>query len=293
MQIVSILIDVVGPVFLVALVGYIWARSGNPLDSGFVALIVNSLATPCLIIDTLTRSGLKVSALGEMAAAAVVSMSITLALAYLLLRAMTLPVKTFLPALTWSNGGNIGLPMCLFAFGPQGLSLAIAYFTISSLSNYTIAQGIAAGGMRFGQVIRMPIIYAIALALTLVVTGTQMPVFAARAVQLIGGIAVPLMLLSLGYSLASLTVASLNRSLLLSLARLLGGFAIGWFTAWLFGLTGIARGVLIIESAMPVAVLNYLFAARYGNDPHEVAGLVVISTMVSVFLLPLFLYTVM
>ena len=79
----------------------------------------------------------------------------------------------------------------------------------------------------------------------------------------------------------------------MSLARLLGGFAIGWFTAWLFGLEGVARGVLIIESAMPVAVLNYLFAARYGNQPQEVAGLVVISTLLAVLLLPLFLATVM
>ena len=293
MQIASILLDVVGPVFLVALVGYIWARSGHPLDSGFVALIVNSIATPCLIIDTLVRSRLEVSALGEMAAAACVSMALTLASAYVLLRVSRLPIKTFLPALTWSNGGNIGLPMCLFAFGEKGLSLAIAYFTISSLSNYTIAQGIAAGGMRFGQIIRMPIVYAIALALALVITGAQMPVFAGRAIQLVAGIAVPLMLLSLGYSLASLTIASLNRSVLLALARLLGGFAIGWFTAWLFGLQGIARGVLIIESAMPVAVLNYLFAARYGNQPHEVAGLVVISTLMAVLLLPVFLWTVM
>lgn len=293
MQIASILLDVVGPVFLVALVGYIWARSGHPLDSGFVALIVNSIATPALIVDTLTRSRLEVSALGEMAAAAVVCMVLTLAAAYVMLRLSNLPIKTFLPALTWSNGGNIGLPMCLFAFGEKGLSLAIAYFTISSLSNYTVAQGIAAGGMRFGQIMRMPIVYAIALALGLVITGTQMPVFAGRAIQLIAGIAVPLMLLSLGYSLASLTIASLNRSVLLALARLLGGFAIGWFTAWLFGLEGVARGVLIIESAMPVAVLNYLFAARYNNQPQEVAGLVVISTLMSVLLLPVFLWTVM
>lgn len=293
MQIASILLDVVGPVFLVALVGYIWARSGNPLDSAFVALIVNSIATPCLIIDTLTRSGLKPQALGEMAAAAIVCMAITLAASYALLRAAKLPLKTFWPAMTWSNGGNIGLPMCLFAFGEKGLSLAIAFFTISSLSNYTIAQGIAAGGMRFGEIIKMPIIYAIAFALILVLGGFQMPVFAGRAVQLIGGIAVPMMLLSLGYSLANLTVSSMRRSLLLSLARLLGGFAIGWLVAWMFGLTGIARGVLIIESAMPAAVLNYLFAARYNNQPEEVAGLVVLSTLMALLFLPIFLWTVM
>jgi len=293
MEIASILLNVVGPVFLVAMVGYIWARSGNPLDTGFVALIVNSIATPCLIIDTLTRSGLQPAALAEMAAAAAASMGVMLAVSWALLRVSDLPVRTFLPALTWSNGGNIGLPLCLFAFGEAGLSLAIAFFTVSSLSNYTIAQGIAAGGMRFGQIVRMPIVYAIALALTLVMTGTQLPVFAGRAVNLLGSIAVPLMLLSLGYSLASLTVSSLRISLLLSLFRLLGGFAIGWAVAWMFGMTGVARGVLVVQSAMPAAVLNYLFAVRYGNQPEEVAGLVVLSTLVAVAFLPVFLWLVM
>lgn len=293
MQILQILFDVVAPVFLVAFVGYLWARSGQKLDAAFVAVMVNTVATPCLILDTLVRTGVKASALSLMAGAAAAVMSITLLLGWLLLKAMNESVRTYLPAMTWSNAGNMGLPLSLFAFGEQGLSLAIAFFTISSLSNYTVGQGIAAGGISFREIIRMPIVYAIGLALVLIATGLQMPLFAGRAVQLLGGIAVPLMLLSLGYSLASLKITSLRTAVLLSFARLLGGFAIGWAVAWLFGLEGVARGVVVIQSAMPAAVLNHLFAARYGNNPQEVAGLVVISTTLAMFLLPVFLWTVM
>lgn len=293
MQILQILFDVVAPVFLVALVGYLWARSGQKLDSAFVALLVNTIATPCLILDTLVRTGVKATALSVMAGAAAVTTVVTLFAAWLLLKLMKQPVRTYLPAMTWSNAGNMGLPLSLFAFGEQGLSLAIAFFTLSSLSNYTVGQGIAAGGISFGQIMRMPIVYAIGLALVLIATDTKMPLFAGRAVQLLGGIAVPLMLLSLGYSLANLKFTSLRTSLILSIVRLVGGFAIGWGVASMFGLTGVARGVVVIQSAMPAAVLNYLFAARYGNDPQEVAGLVVISTTLAMALLPLFLWTVM
>lgn len=293
MQILQILFDVVAPVFLVAFVGYLWARSGQKLDSAFVAVLVNTIATPCLILDTLLRTGVKAQALSVMAGAAAATMAATLLAAWLLLRAMGQPIRTYLPAMTWSNAGNMGLPLSLFAFGEQGLSLAIAFFTVSSLSNYTIGQGVAAGGISFREILRMPIVYAIALALGLILTGLQMPLFMGRAVQLLGGIAVPLMLLSLGYSLASLQITSLSTALILAFARLLGGFAIGWAVASLFGLSGVERGVVVIQSAMPAAVLNYLFAARYNNNPQEVAGLVVISTTLAMLLLPVFLWTVM
>ena len=51
---------------------------------------------------------------------------------------------------------------------------------------------------------------------------------------------------------------------------------------------------MVIESAMPVAVYNYMFAARYNNRPEDVAGLVVLSTaIVAIGALPVFLWTLM
>jgi len=293
MQVFSILLNVVGPVVLVAFTGWLWAKRGQKLNSSFVAPLVNNVATPCLILDTLLRTGVQPAALSVMAGAAAASIALTLIASWALIRVSGQSVQTFLPAMTWSNAGNIGLPLCLFAFGSEGLSLAIAFFTISSLTNYTLGQGVAAGGLSFAQLLRMPIVYVIALALALIATDNQLPQFVGRAVQLLGGIAVPLMLLSLGYSLATLKIASIRLSLMFALARLIGGFAIGWAVAWMFGLEGVARGVVVIQSAMPAAVLNYLFALRYGNDPQEVAGVVVLSTLFAVLLLPLFLLSVM
>jgi len=293
MQVFHVLLNVVGPVVLVAFTGWLWAMRKQSFDAGFVGALVNNIATPCLIVDTLLRTGVQPAALSTMGVAAFATIALTLAASWLMILAAGQQVRTFLPSMTWSNAGNIGLPLSLFAFGAEGLSLAIAFFTISSLTNYTIGQGISAGGLSFAQLLRMPIVYAIAIALTLIGTGWQLPQFAGRAVQLMGGVAVPLMLFSLGYSLATLKIASLRLSLVFALARLLGGFAIGWAVALLLGLEGVARGVVVIQSAMPAAVLNYLFALRYNNDPQEVAGVVVLSTLLAVLLLPLFLLSVM
>jgi predicted permease len=292
-QAFQILLDVVGPVFIIALVGYGWARSGRAFDSGFVALIVNAVSTPCLVLDTLVRSGVSAASLSEMGAASALVLSITAALSFALVRAMGLSVRTYLPSLVWTNGGNMGLPLCLFAFGERGLSLAIACFTVSSVSNYTLGQSLQSGSISVGQVLRMPMVWAIAVALVLILTGARLPLMAERALQLLGAITVPLMLLSLGHALASLSVASFGRNAAFAALRLLGGFVIGWAVAWAMGLEGVARGVLVIQSAMPAAVLNYLFAVRYGNDPQDVAAIVVISTVMSVLALPIFLLTVM
>ena len=156
MQVLGILLDVVGPVFLIAFVGYLWARAGKPFDSSFVALIVNGVTTPCLVVDTLTRTKLAPAVIGQMALAGGLCLLLAGLTGWALVRALKQPTSTYLPSLIWSNGGNMGLPLCLFAFGEPGLGLAIAFFSLSSVTNYTVGQAIAAGGMSFREVVRLP-----------------------------------------------------------------------------------------------------------------------------------------
>jgi malate permease and related proteins len=291
-QVLAVIFDIVAPVFIIVAVGYAWARAKKPYDANVITHVVNTISTPCLVIDMLTRPGLTIPALGQMGLASALCLALSGAAAWAMSRAMGLPARTYAPPLVWSNGGNMGLPLCLFAFGELGLGLAIAFFAVSSISNYTIGQAIAAGGITFREVVRMPMTWAILASVAMIATGAQLPTVAQRAVGLLGALTVPLMLLSLGYALASLRVASYHRSIAFSVARLVGGFAIGWLVAWGLGLEGAARGVVVIQSGMPAAVLNYLFAVRYNNEPQEVASIVVISTILSMLALPLFLLTV-
>ena len=292
MQLLSILVDVVGPVFLVALAGYVWARRGAPFDPRFVSLLVTTVGTPALVIDNLTHSRLDLSVLGLIALACVVGHALSLGFGWLFLKAVRQPVSVYLPALAFPNSGNMGLPLGLFAFGETGLALAIAWYATASLMQFTVGQAIAAGGMNPRALLRLPVVWAIVIAIGLAASGVELPRVAGSALHILGGLMVPLMLLSLGYSLAKLKTASFGRAAMFSLARLFGGFAIGWAVATLFGLDGAARGVVVAQSSMPSAVFNYMFAEKYNNRPEEVAGVVVISTFLSVPLLPLFLATV-
>jgi predicted permease len=129
----------------------------------------------------------------------------------------------------------------------------------------------------------------VALAVAIAVTGAVPPTWFTNTVTLLSGLTIPLMLLALGFSLARLKVKSLGRSLVLGALRLLLGLATGLALVELFGFTGAARGVLIIQCSMPVAVFQYLFAQMYNRAPEEIAGTVVTSTVLSFATLPLLL----
>jgi hypothetical protein len=285
----SDLFAVIAPVFLTALVGYLWVKSGRDFDVKQLTPLIITVGTPCLVVSTLLTADLDVMALGQIAGAAVLAHSLAAAIGWVLLRAAKLPITSYLPALAFPNTGNMGLPLCLFAFGEKGLALAIGYFVVSAIGQFTLGYAISAGHMDLKRLVRTPIIWAVAIAVALLMTDTSLPRWAMNTLGLIGQFNIPLMLLALGVSLAGLSVKRLGVPLILSCLRIAGGAGLGFAIAWGLDLEGIARGVVILQTVMPVAVFNYLFAQVHGNRPEEVAGLVVVSTGLSFATLPLLL----
>jgi malate permease and related proteins len=253
------------------------------------SMVATYVGTPCLVVDALSASGLRLESLAAMGVGSVLCALAALVAGYALVVASRLPVSTYLPASTFANTGNIGLPLALFAFGQDGLALAIAYFAVHTVLNFTVGQALAARRFWLRETLASPLIWATALGGSLSVTGAQLPLSLARAAHILAGLTIPMMLPAPGYSLTKLKVKSIVWPLAFSALRLIGGFAIGWGVALALGMTGVPRGVPVIESAMPVAVYNYMFAARYKYRPEDVAGLVVLSTAMSVAALPVFL----
>jgi predicted permease len=202
-------------------------------------------------------------------------------------------MHSYLPAVVFSNAGNMGLPLALFAFGESGLALAVVYFAFSATLQFTAGMSIAAGTASVKHLAKMPVIYAVGASFIFIVTGMPVPTFIANTLEILGGLTIPLMLLALGVSLGSLRVRSLPRNLFLSLVRMIGGFALSFLVAWLLDLPPMARGVLLIQASMPVAVFNYLFAQYYNRRPEDVAAMVIISTLLSFVTLPFLIYYVL
>ncbi len=287
------LLAIIAPIFVCAALGYAWARTKRTWDTEFVTTLTYYIGTPCLVFSTLTSTPLTASAFVAMAGAAGAALGGFLVIGVIVLLVFRLPLRPYLPPLIFPNAGNMGLPLCLFAFGDAGLALGIAYFTVTSVSNFTLGVWISSGSTSPKQFLKTPLIYAVAAALAAMVTATEVPLWIANTTDLIGGLTIPLILITLGVSLAKLKVSNIRRSFGLSIFRLVLGFGVGWGIAYMFGFDGMERGVVILQSAMPVAVFNYLFAQRYNNAPEDVAGTVVVSTALSFLSMPLLLMVVL
>jgi len=283
------LFAVIGPVFIIAGIGFCWGKSGRAFDTNQMAPIITFIGTPCLILSTLLKVNLSITTIVEMSMIAASAIAIFGVAGYFILRIFNLPYRPYLPSLMFSNGGNMGLPLCLFAFGEKGLALGVAYYSVLAIGQFTIGQALASGHASLIKLLKTPLVWAIILALILITTNTQLPRWTSNTINLLGQFTIPLMILTLGISLSRLQVKNLNRSGAMACLRIFGGYAVGYLLTILFGLEGIAKGVVIIQAGMPVAVFNYLFAQLHDNRPTEVAGMIVLSTVLSFITLPFIL----
>ena len=201
-------------------------------------------------------------------------------------RAADLPQRTWLAPLVFGNTGNLGLPLCLFAFGDAGLALGVVVFAVTAIGQFTVGIWIVSGGGRPSAALREPMVAATLLGALMLWQGWRLPPVAADALGLVGQMAIPLMLITLGVAVARLEPAEVGRTAWLSAAKTVGGAALGWGVAAAMGLDPTAAGVLILLMATPVAVSSYLLALKYEADAQAVAGLVVVSTTMSVATLP-------
>lgn len=293
LSIYASLFAIVAPIVIVAAIGYGWGRAKMPYDGEFVSRLVMLVGSPCLIISTFTHARLDTALFAQMALVAACGIALTAVVFVVVLRLSGQALRVYLPPMLFPNCGNAGLPLSLFAFGQEGLALALVVFMVMAVAQFSLGPAIVGGGNPVRSLVRAPVVYAAVAAVVLLYTGFSLPAWAQNTVDLLGDVSIPLMLLSLGVSLAQLHVSSMTRAVLLSVLRLGVGAAAGFAVAWLFELQGAARGVVIIQLAMPAAVFNYMLALRYKSDPNAVAGVVIVSTVLSFLLLPLLLWVVL
>ncbi len=280
-------LTVVTPVFLIAALGFIWIRRDQPFDNHTISSLVMYLGSPCLIYSSLTTHAPNLTVLFEVAGAALFVLLSSVALAYGFLRLRGWPVASFLPSLVQPNGGNMGLPVALLAFGETGLALGMAYFFVLSVSQYTLGLAVSSGTFQPTLLLKQPVIWAVLVVFAVLTTGYQPPRWFEETTRLLGGLTIPAMLLMLGTSLARLKITDAGQTMTIAVLRLLFGLTLGLAAIELFALEGAVAGIVLLQSTMPAAVFNYVFAERYGRDPDKVAAVILQSTLLAVITLPI------
>lgn len=292
------LLAILAPIMISTGLGFVWGRRGLDFPSDFISRLVMNIGTPCLIISAMAKVDVDVGVMGTVALATAIVMTVMGLGGWLVLHLCKLNIGTYLPPLIFPNNGNMGLPLCLFAFGQTGLALALGSFMVMMVATFTVGLVLVSdsretGWQKFKSIVSQPVIPAMLIAVVMLLTQTRLPLWLGNTVDLLGGIAIPLMTLALGVSLATLKIHSWQRSLWFSCARVFGGLIVGYIVCLMLGLTGVVRSVVLLQSAMPIAVFNYLLALRYNRHPEEVAAMVLMSTVIAFIGLPFLLLVIL
>lgn len=287
--VIAELLSILSPVALIIACGIAWVRVGRGYPGDFVTRLVTEIGSPCLTFSALTRRPIPLDQMVQVGLAAALTALAAAIVGAMALRAAGIPARRYVPTLMLPNTGNMGLPVCLFAFGEHGLSLAIAFMAVITVLQHTVGVALASGEAEPMRIFRQPVVWAVVAAVLFISAEATPPRFLADTTATLGGLAIPLMLLSLGVSLAKLQLRAIGRGATLGVGRLALGIAAGSAVAWGLGLPSDAAAVVIVQAAMPAAVMNYLYALRFDGPVDEVAAAVVVSTALSFATLPVLL----
>jgi malate permease and related proteins len=257
--------------------------------------MVMNIGTPCLFISVMSKVHVSVDAMGKMAFAFALALTFMALISFVIIRLMRLDMRAYLPVLIFPNNGNMGLPICLFAIGQEGLALALAPFMVMVLAQFTLGLFIVApkesnNWQRCWTIIQHPIIISMLISILLLTQHWTLPLWIRNTVDVMGGFAIPLMMIMLGVSLARFRLTLWPKTLFFSLLRVIGGAAIGVLVCQWLNIVGNEAVVIILQMAMPMAVMNYVLALEYDRKADEVAAMVLMSTLVGFAFLPFLIF---
>jgi len=283
--------EVIFPVFFVICVGYYLGKKNPKFDTNFITNFAGNIGTPAMIFYTVTTTGITLSIFTHYFVYALIMIGgfVILGLIFLFLLKKDLSME--LPPLILPNTGNMGIPICLFAYGTQGLGVASAIASVIILFHFTLGVFLAKKRFSFDVVIKSPPVYAIIVSVIFLYFQIKPPLFLENTTFLLTYATIFLVLMSLGIALTKFKF-SLKDSVILSLCRVILGPLIAFIIIYNFDLSGFAAGVLLIQSAMPSAILNYLVGSMYSPKKviDSIASTIVVSTVMSFFTIPMVVF---
>jgi len=270
-------------------VGMYWGRKGHPFGEPFISILVTTVTTPALVFHILATTRLEPTLLVEVVGGTLLALLLCTLLCAGALRMCKLPVLDLLPTAAMPNAGNLGLPLSYLAFGEIGLSAAVVFFAVTSFIQNTVMVRILPGSTGPGSW-RSPIMLSCVTAVLLRALGVPIPQWLLESAHLLGSVTVPLMLISLGHALAMIPSSGLRLGAWVGGLRLFIGMVAGYLAAAALGLQPELAGVVMLQAAMPCAVLSYMYAQRYTDVSNVSAGAILVSTAAFLALAPVVLW---
>ena len=286
------LFEVLFPVFFIVGIGYFLGKKKSDVYTAFITNYSANFGAPALFIFAITSSGVKFDVFAEYFIYSIIALSSFAVVGVIFLIFMKKDYIRELPPFFLPNTGNMGIPICLFAYGTLGMGVAAAISSLVVLLHFTVNVFLASKKFDIFIILKSPSSYAVIIAVAFLYFDMEMPKFVLNTVMLLGYAMIVLILMSLGISLTQLKVFSFKSSLISSVGRVILGPVIGFFIIKIFNLSGYAAGVLLIQSSMPSAILTYLIAAMYSPKKivDNISSMIVVSTLMSLITVPIIVF---
>jgi predicted permease len=286
------LIDVIAPVFFVIGIGYYLGKKNPEINTDFITTFAGNVGTPAMIFYTITTTGVTLSVFTEYFIYALIIIGGFSLVGIIFLLLLKKDFISELPPLILPNTGNMGIPICLFAYGTAGLGVASAIASVIILLHFTLGVLLAKKSFSFEILIKNMPIYGIIVSVIFLYFEWDVPGYLENTTFLLTYATIFLVLMSLGIALSRLKVVSWTHASILGAVRVIIGPLIGFGLIKFLNLNGFAAGVLLIQSCMPSAVLTYLVGSMYSEKKvvDNVASVIVTSTVMSFITIPIVVY---
>ena len=286
------LFEVLFPVFFIVGIGYFIGKKKSNFDTSFITNYSANFGAPALFIFAITSSGVKFDIFSEYFIYSIIALTSFAIVGFIFLYLMKKDYIRELPPFFLPNTGNMGIPICLFAYGSLGMGIAAAISSLVVLLHFTINIFLASKKFDINIILKSPSSYAVVIAVIFLYFDLEMPKYVLNTVMLLGYTMIVLILMSLGISLTQLKVFSFKSSFISSIGRVVLGPIIGFAIIKIFNLSGYAAGVLLIQSSMPSAILTYLIASMYSPKKivDNISSMIVVSTLMSLITVPIIVF---
>lgn len=281
-------LETILPVFLIVALGFAYGRVRNTAIDTLNRLNMD-VFTPALIFAALSAKDFHIGDYQMMLLAAVIVVLGSGILVLPLLPLIRVSWKTFVPPMMFSNSGNMGIPILLLAFGDEALTAAIVLFLVENTLHFTVGMYMLNHRAGVVSLLRTPMILASIAGILISLLGIGMPRVLSVPIDMLGQIAIPLMLFSLGIRLVEADFSDWRLGLWAAALAPLSGLAMAWLVFITLPLDPTQQAYLWVFAALPPAVLNYMVAEKYHQEPRRVASIVFIANLMSIISLSLVL----
>ncbi|MCV6611599.1 MAG: AEC family transporter [Amphritea sp.] len=280
------------PLFAVVLCGYLYGRYKKP-DMGLANQLNMDIFVPALVFFVLSDKSFDLVKFQSLAIGAIIVMLGSGLLLWPFCKLLKVNAKTFLPPMMFSNSGNLGLPLIILAFGEQALPAAVILFIMEMTLHFTVGIYIMDHRTNPMRLIRMPIMIATIAGLCWSSFSLPIPTPVSISLDMLGQISVPLLLFTLGVRLTSVDFSAWRIGVSGAILCPAAGILVAIAAQQVLQLDNTQLAYLITFGALPPAVLNYIVAEQYNQEPKKVASIVLLGNMGALIFIPLTLIFVL